>query len=263
MNRAAVIILGGIVLVGVLVIGGGAALVLGGGDGGAGGTPTAVDATPLPVTPTQTATPTPSQTATPTATPTSTRTATATPMGQSETPVPLAEFSERRIEVLVVEALNDWRASEGLEPLVGNGTTAERLREMAREHSVAMANEGEVVHVIDGTTSADRYEDHDLHSLCSWKAAGRDATIDPTNNGYQKTDNALEAIGRTYAGREYDDGQFNGDEQAVARAVVEQWQSELYFPRRLLLPNATHVGVGAEISQSGEVYVTADVCRPR
>jgi len=261
MNRAAVIVLGGIVLVGVLVIGGGAALVLGGGDGGVGGTPTAVDATPLPMTPTQTATPTASQTVT--STEMAASTVTPTPTVRPETPVPLAAFSERRIEVLVVEALNEWRASEGLEPFVGNGTTAERLREMAREHSVAMADEGKVTHVIDGTTSADRYQDRDLHRLCSWKAAGRDATIDPGNNGYQKTDNAFEAVGRTYAGREYDDGQFNGDEQAVARAVVERWQSDLYFPRRLLLPNATHVGVGTEITQSGEVYVTADVCRPR
>jgi len=261
MNRAAVILLGGIVLVGVLVIGGGAALVLGGGDAGAGGTPTAVDATPLPVTPTPTATPTASPTATPTQP--STATVTATPTIAPRTATPQRTFSERRVEVLVVEALNEWRASEGLELLEGNGTTAERLREMAREHSVAMADEGEVTHVIDGTASVDRYERHDLVRLCSWKAAGRNATIDPGNNGYLKTDNAFEAIGRTYAGREYDDGQFNGDEQAVADAIVEQWQSDLYFPRRMLLPNATHVGVGAEITQAGEVYVTADVCRPR
>jgi uncharacterized protein YkwD len=262
MNRAAVILLGGIVLVGVLVIGGGAALVLGGGDAGTGGTPTAVDSTPLPVTPTPTVAPTVS----PTSAPTQSRTLTATvaaPTTTPETATPQRTFSERRIEVLVVEALNEWRASEGFEPLEGNGTTAERLREMAREHSVAMADEGEVTHVIDGTASADRYRRHNLDRLCSWKAAGRNATIDPSNNGYQKTDNAFEAIGRTYAGREYGDGQFNGDEQAVADAIVEQWQSDLYFPRRMLLPNATHVGVGAEITQSAEVYVTADVCRPR
>jgi hypothetical protein len=261
MNRAAVIVLGGVVLVGVLVIGGGAAFVLGGGDGGTGGTPTAVDETPLPVTPTPTATPTASPTAAPTQT--ATATVTASPTTAPPTAVPLSAFSERRIEVLVVRALNDWRASEGLEPLEGNGTTAERLREMAREHSVAMADEGEVTHVIDGTASVDRYESHDLDRLCTWKAAGRNATIDPGNNGYIETDNAFEAVGRSYAGREYDDGQFNGDERAVARTIVEQWQSDLYFPRRMLLPTATHVGVGAEITQSGEVYVTADVCRPR
>lgn len=262
MNRAAVILLGGIVLVGVLVIGGGAALVLGGGgDAGTGGTPTAVDSTPLPVTPTPTATPTATPTPTATATPTATPAPTATT--PPRTPVPLAEFSERRVEVLVVEALNDQRAADGLEPLQGNGTTASRLREMAREHSVAMANEGEVTHVIDGTASADRYENHDLDRLCSWKAAGREAFIDPGNNGYQKTDNALEAIGRTYAGREYGDGQFNADERDVARAIVDGWWSDIYFERRMSLPNATHVGVGAEITQSGEVYVTADVCRPR
>ena len=262
MNRAAVIILGGIVLVGVVVIGGGAVLVLGGGgDADTAGTPTLVDSTPLPVTPTPTVTPTATPTATATAT--STATATATPTARRRTAVPLRAFSERRIEVLVVEALNQWRAGEGLEPLEGNGTTARRLREMARGHSVGMADKAEVTHVVDGNASADRYENHDLFRLCKWKAAGRDAIVDPGNNGYQETDNAFEAIGRTYAGREYGDGQFNGDERAVANAVVEQWQSDLYFPRRLLLPNATHVGVGAEITQSGEVYVTADVCRPR
>jgi|GEM_PF-953618 len=262
MNRAAVILLGGVVLVGVLVIGGGAALVLGGGgDAGSGGTPTAVDSTPLPVTPTPTATPTATATGTATATPTAT--ATAVPTTPPRTPVPLAEFSERRIEVLVVEALNDRRTANGLEPFVGNGTTASRLREMAREHSVAMANEGEVTHVIDGTASLDRYRKHDLDRLCSWKAAGRQAFVDPGQNPYGETDNALEAIGRTYAGREYGDGQFNADERAVARAIVDDWWSDVYFERRLSLPNATHVGVGAELTQSGEVYVTADICRPR
>jgi uncharacterized protein YkwD len=260
-NRVAVYLIGGIVLVGVLVVGGAGYFVFAGlGNADAGGTPTAVDRTSLDPSPTPTATATaaPAATATPTATTTTTPTATTA----RRTAVLPSELDERRVEVLIVEEINDRRTAEGLDPLLGNGTVPERLRAMARDHSVAMADTGRVNHVIDGNASVDRYEDNDLYRLCRWKAEGREAIIAADNNGYAGNESALEAVGHTYAGREYDDGQFNEDEEAVAAAIVEDWYRDYRFERRLMLPNATMVGVGATITQSGEVYATADLCRP-
>ena len=258
-NKSAVYLIGGIVLVGVLVVGGAGYFFFAGlGNADTGGTPTAVDETPLDPSPTPTAAPT--ATPTPTAAPTATPTPTATT--PQRTVVLPDEFDERRVEVLIVEEINERRTAEGLDPLLGNGTVPERLREMVREHSVTMADAGRVNHVIDGNASADRYRDNDLYRLCRWKADGREAIIAADNNGYAANESALEAVGHTYAGREYDEGQFNGDEQAVAAAIVEDWYRDYRFERRLMLPNATMVGVGVTITQSGEVYATADLCRP-
>lgn len=263
-NRVAVYLIGGIVLVGVLVVGGAGYLLFTGlGNADAGGTPTAVDATPLEPSPTPTATATATPAATVTAAPDSTATTTATATVAQRTVVLPSEFDERRVEVLIVEEINERRAAEGLDPLLGNGSVPERLREMAREHSVAMADRGVVNHEIDGNASADRYRDNDLYRLCRWKAEGRQAIIAADNNAYAANESALEAVGHTYAGREYDEGQFNGDEGAVAAAIVEDWFRDYRFERRLMLPNATMVGVGVTITQSGEVYATADLCRPR
>lgn len=264
MNRAAVYLLGAIVLLGVAVVGGGVYFLFGaGGDAGT-GTPTAVDATPLDLTPTSTAqaptsTPT-AQAPTPTATPTAV--GSPTPTEVVRTNILPRRFDRRRIEVLVVEEINERRRAEGLEPLTGNGTVAKRIRTMARNHSVNMADRGAVRHTINGTTSAARYERNDLDRLCRWEATNGEYIISPERNGYEANKSALEAVGRTYAGREYGNGQFNEDERAVAGAVVEQFFSDYRFERRLLLAGATHAGVGAEITQSGEVYVTVDLCNP-
>jgi hypothetical protein len=262
MNRAAVYLLGAIVLLGVAVVGGGVYFLLGvGGDAGT-GTPTAVDATPLDLTPTPTA-----QASTPTAqapTPTGTQTAVGSPTATevARTNILPRRFDRRHIEVLVVEEINERRRAEGLEPLTGNGTVAKRIRTMARNHSVNMADEGKVRHRLNGTTSTARYRNYDLSRACRWDAANGDYIIAPDRNGYEANKSALEAVGRTYAGREYGDGQFNEDERAVAETVVDAFFSNYRFEQRLMLQRATHAGVGAEITQSGEVYVTVDLCNP-
>lgn len=264
-NKAAVILLGGIVVVGVVVIGGVGALVLGVGGGGDAGTPTAVDGTPLPFTPT--AAPTAADGSTPTVTesaPTAARTKTATVTGTA-TDVPRTtilprRFDEGEIETLVARYVNDYREANGYDPLSIDGSTANRVQEMARSHSVGMANEGSVTHVVDGNTSTDRYYDHELYRGCQWESGLRNSIVRADNNGPESNENALETIGRTYAGQEYDDGKFNADESDVARAIVEAWWADDKFERRLTLPNAGSVGVGVEITQSGEVYVTANLC---
>lgn len=260
-NKAAVVLLGGIVLVGVLAVGGVAALVLGVGGGDAAGTQTPVDSTPLPFTPTSAGATTDPPAAADTPTPTATAaTATATETTARRTTVLPRRFDERRIEVLVGRYVNDRRAAAGLDPLALNGSLAGDVGTMARDHSVAMANEGELTHVIDGNASADRYEASDLFRACQWESGLRDSIVSPENNGPESSDNALEAVGFTVAGQPYDDGRFNADEADVARAVVSAWWADSTYERRLTLPEAGSLGVGVEVTQSGEVYVTANLC---
>jgi uncharacterized protein YkwD len=206
-------------------------------------------------TATASATPTPTPTAYPTLTPTatSTPTPTATP---ALTAIPAEAFDEREIERLVGEYVNDRRASEGLDPLDNEGKGVDRLTEMARGHSVQMANVGEAIHRIDGVTSAERYRDHELYDRCRWSS--------PDGNTLRTADdNGLEAVGRTIAGEPYESNgsrQFNGNESAVARAIVESWWETKTYPPRLTYPNADEIGVGVEITRRNDVFVTANVC---
>lgn len=265
-NKVAVVLVGGIVLVAVVVIGGVAALVLGsGGDAGQTGTPTAVEPVPLtttgPASPTATGTPvaTPGRTTTPT--PTATPTATRTPTPQPT--VALSEFDHHRIEVLVVRMINDRRADAGLDTLRSNTTTPRRVREMARGHSNAMAEEGKVAHSINGRTSTDRYTESDLYNTCQWTAEGGEAIIKPDRSTFESGENVLETIGYAKAGREYDDDgerKFHDTNREIAEEIVADWFSDPTFQRRLTLPNARFLGVGVEITRFGEVYATANLC---
>ncbi|ELZ27418.1 hypothetical protein C475_05850 [Halosimplex carlsbadense 2-9-1] len=231
-------------------------------------TATAVDATDLPTlaptatgtaagtataagagTPTET--PTPYPTLTPTPTPTATPTAT-----PALTDLPADAFDEREIERLVGEYINDRRASAGLDPLAVEGQGVDRLAEMARGHSVQMADQGEAIHRVDGVSSVQRYRDHELYDRCKWSSP--DGNTLRTANG-----NALEAVGRTIAGEPYRNNgtrRFNGDESAVAHTIVDSWWNTSTYPPRLSYPNADEVGVGVEITRRNDVFVTANVC---
>jgi len=267
-NRVVVVL--GIVFVGVLAVGGLLAMVLGGapmgGEGGA-ATPAVVDSTPLPPATTAPATGTTAATATsasaptPTAVATSTAaapTATASPT-PARTTVPVEAFDPREIERQVVAAVNDRRAAAGLPALSTSGGAADRLTWMARNHSIAMADEGQATHRIDGRDSADRYRAADLYDRCSWAAE---------NGGYLvKADNPpgnpLEAVGVTTVGQVYTDGgqrRFAGNDTAVARAVVESWwETDTYQPR-LTRAGAERIGVGVELTRANEAFVTATLC---
>lgn len=226
--------------------------------------PTAIEATPLPTleptadgtaTATQTgpatATPTPYPTLTPTPTPTATPTAT-----PELTDVPADSFDEREIERLAGEYINDRREAEGLSTLGVEGVTVDRLTDMARGHSVDMADVGEAIHRIDGRESADRYTDNDLYDSCRWPAAETDSLV-------TADDNKLEAVGSTVAGQPYtedDERRFNGNESAVAHAIVDSWWETSTYRPRLSRPNASVVGVGVELTRRGDVFVTANFC---
>lgn len=267
-NKVAVLLVGGIVVVGVVVIGGVAAFVLGSGGPAGDATPTAVDETPLP-SPTAngpgTATDGPAATPSTTATATVTGTPTATPTATPRPTVLPSEFDDDEIERHIAELINERREADGLDPLRLDGSTSNSVTEMARDHSAAMAEEGEAVHVIDGNTSTDRYHQYELYTTCRWRQPGGESFASSDHNGITGSENGFEAVARTIAGREYeDDGDtfFHRDEEAVAEHIVDEWWNSTLPPYadRLTLPNARHLGVGVEITQYGEVYATANIC---
>jgi uncharacterized protein YkwD len=266
-NKIAVILVGGIILVGVVVIGGVAALVLGDGGTAGTGTPGAVQPTALPTDIAGTATAATAtaggSTVTPTPTPTATATPTATPTPTPQPTVALSEFDHRRIEVLVARMINDRRAEQGLDRLATNSSVANRVRAMARNHSHMMSEEGKLSHTINGKNSTQRYRDNDLFTRCQWQAPGDEAIIKPNVNQFEGNQSALEAVEYAKAGRQYEDGgekKFLRDDRAVARELVEGFWDDIRHRPRLLLDNARYLGVGVEKNQDGEVFVTANLC---
>jgi uncharacterized protein YkwD len=219
-------------------------------------TPTAT-ATPTPTpTPTPTAAPTPTPTAAPTPTPTPTPTATPTATPEpTPTPIPSRRFNATEIGLEVERLVNERRADAGENEFQTSGTLADSVRAMAANHSIAMADAGEVAHTIEGTTTSDRYQDNNLYNTCGWTAEA----------GFFKDPEQryAETIGQTVAGQTHmDDGEqkFHGNETAVAREIVEDWWADDTAREKLLQGNPTRIGVGVEIVRGGEVYVTANIC---
>jgi len=169
----------------------------------------------------------------------------------------------RRFEVAEIESeirrlVDEWREEQGLSPFaLPEGRLVGDLNAMARSHSVAMADAGEVTHTIDNRTSADRYHEFDLYWNCRFKRDNHDYTVTPDRN-------RLEVLAQTYVGRTYttENGRvdYNEDETAVARDVVETWTSNPTFRDRLSYRNVTRIGVGVETTGDNEVYVTGNLC---
>jgi len=213
--------------------------------------------TAAPTTPTSVPTPTgtPKSTASPTATPTATR-----------TPMLIRRFEVAKIESHIRRLVNEWREEQGLsEFALPEGRLVADLNAMARSHSVAMADAGEITHTLDNSSSADRYHEFDLYWNCRFKRANHAYMVTPDRN-------RLEVLAHTYAGRAYATGNgtdtgtgsgeidYNANETAVARDIVETWTSDPDFRERLSYPNATRLGVGIETTRDNEVYVTGNLC---
>jgi len=225
---------------------------------GGAGTPTqtgTVTAAPTTATGVPTPTGTPESTVSPTATPTATR-----------TPMLVRRFEVAKIESNVRRLVNEWREERGLsEFALPEGRLVVDLNAMARSHSVAMANAGEITHTIDNSSSADRYHEFDLYWNCRFKRANHAYIVSPDRN-------RLEVLAHTYAGRAYATGNgtdtetgngeidYNANETAVARDIVETWTSDPDFRERLSYPNATRLGIGIETTRDNEVYVTGNLC---
>lgn len=209
----------------------------GGGDSGTASMPTANNST--------TPTPTPSATAAPTAT--------ATPEERS---VPAREFNEQNISKYVRQYLNEEREAAGVPPFESGLKTEQDLDEMAKGHSEQMAIEGAAIHKIDGVSSRERYQNSGLYDRCTFSSSEGDYIETPDNTRF-------EAVEKTVAGQVYEeDGeeQFNANDKEVARTIVDEWMAWPDYRDRLTLRNANLVGIGIEVTDTGNVYATANIC---
>ncbi|WP_336337937.1 CAP domain-containing protein [Haloarcula brevis] len=203
-----------------------------------------------------TPTATPGATPTPTPTPaadTATPTETATPQQRS---IPAREFNEQNVSDYVRQFLNEEREAAGVPPFESGLQTEEELNEMAKSHSEQMATAGQAIHEIDGVSSKDRYENSGLYDRCTFKSAEGDYIETPDGTDF-------EAVEKTVAGQTYEeDGQerFHATDGEVARKIVDDWMAWPDYRERLTLRNANIVGIGVEITDTGNVYVTANIC---
>jgi hypothetical protein len=175
---------------------------------------------------------------------------------RGRTTVPGRRFDEAEIAREVKELINERRRSAGLEPFRISGSTISNLDDVARSHSIAMADAGYLRHNLEGRSSADRYRDAGLFETCKFPSDQDSVVVDATGN-------RLEVNSKTAAGRAYaDDGQveFSENESQVARDVATDWWDNAVQRDRLSWENAERLGVGIEVTQDGTVYATANVC---
>jgi len=194
-----------------------------------------------------------STTPTPEANGTATPTETATPQQES---IPAREFNEQNVSNYVRQFLNEEREAAGVPPFESGLQTEADLNEMATSHSEQMAIEGKAIHKIDGVSSKDRYEDSGLYDRCTFKSSEGDYIEQPDRNRF-------EAVEKTVAGQTYEDGgeeRFHATDKEVARKIVDDWMAWPDYRERLTLRNANIVGIGVEITDTGNVYVTANIC---
>lgn len=243
-NKTAVGLLGVVVLASL-----GVGILIGMQLGGGGDAPTAT--VPTTDSSTATATPTGHQTA---ANPSGTATPSTTPTDR-QTTIPARQFDEGEIAARLATLVNEERQERNRSSLGTGGKTASRVAAMAVNHSVAMADNGAVAHTVDGVSTRNRYENNDLFERCKFKS--------PEGSYISQPDEDFELIGSTKAGTRYqDDGEerFNGDEQSVARALVDGWLEDEENTERLLVRGPTRMGVGVEVTAGGTVYATVAVC---
>ncbi|WP_436910493.1 hypothetical protein [Halosimplex marinum] len=281
------VVAGAVAAVAVLAVGGIAGAMLLGGGGGT-GTPTPDDADGSddggdgdsePATPTATAaanatangtatngtgngtatafptlTPTSVPTPTATATPTVTPTPTAVP---TRTPILPRKFEEREIELELRRMINDWRRDNGLDPYrEANGSLVKQINEMSLNHSRAMADRDELVYETHGLTVPQRYMAFKLLETCKFKKAGEHYIVSPHKQQFQ-------VIDRSYIGRNYQDSGetvYHENETAVARDIFETWTGNRVYAEVLNYPNANRLGLGIEITEDNEVWVTGNIC---
>ena len=264
-----------VVAVGVVLVGGIAgAMLLGGGDsdgggnagdgsddsgGGSAATPTS-EPTPNGNGAETNGTATPAETAFPTLTPTDDSTPTVTP---TATPVPTRtaklprRFSEREIELELRQLINDWREEQGLDPYTNaNGSLVTEINAMSLNHSVAIAETGELADESKNLTVSERYKAFELYETCKFKEADRQNIVTPDRYRFQVVD-------KTYAGRNFEeDGEtvYLENETQIARNIFETWTGNFYSSDVLSWENSNRLGIGIEITQTNEVWVTGNIC---
>lgn len=191
--------------------------------------------------------------------PNGTANTTATPTAPEErTPIPGRQFNENDVAANLSERLNEWREAEGHPAFETDGNTVDRLNDMAMAHSVAMADEGELTHVIGNESTGDRYHENGLYNACQYQSKDR-AIHQPDHPDPHQ----FEALAETVAGDTYEipnGTQFNEDEEAVAGALLEDLKRNNASTDRIMRSGLTRAGIGVEVTRDGDVYGTIHLC---
>lgn len=226
--------------------------------------------TPAPANNTPTPTPTPSQSPTPTATPsptpeetmapqpptpdaTPTDTPRRTPTSEglapihdqpTQTPQPVSgggdfeSYDTPDLKTALAEQLNQQRSAVGVPEVRTDSSLANRLSQMAQEHSEDMARKREAALEIDGIGPEDRYEEHEIS--CAFQDNNDKLIV-------QEEKIVLVAVTGV-----------SGAENAAA-SVIQQWKSDEKTQRIMTLKNARHAGVGVAVI-NGNAYVVLNFC---
>lgn len=238
-------------LVILLAVGGGGLLV-------ANGSPF-TGATGQPATSTPSATQTPSET--PTDRPTATATQTTVPETETPTPTvstptrtpqltpsertPTTRLNKSRLRRELVAALTDRQDNPQTpvdESMYTTSNIGKQLTAMSMAHSDRMAEYNAVSHVINGSTTQQRYTDYLGEGSCK---------ISSSSGGYILPKTELEGL--------YKHNITASNESAVATNIAESLFFEPSTRRVLTLDGATHLGIGVTIDR-GSVYVAVTVC---
>jgi uncharacterized protein YkwD len=141
---------------------------------------------------------------------------------KKDAPPKQADFKMTRVEKQILEWTNAVRAGEKLPPLAPNPV----LFTIARAHSQNMAKKGEMNHVLDGKTPAQR-------------------TLE---GGYDYA-----KVGENIA---YSDG-------APLKDILDGWMNSKHHRENILRPNFEEIGLGVARNARGEIYFTQLFATPR
>jgi len=155
-------------------------------------------------------------------------------------------LNEQEVERLIHQAVNDYRAEQG----VGELNYDDELAEIARYHSGNMAKDGEIYHTSpDGQTVEDRYE-----------RFGYDCRVPSGDNTYQTSG---ENVAKTYFEEPLTNGDYYRTAEELAEGIVEQWINSDGHRANLVDEDWRGEGIGVSVTEEGgstAVYVTQNFC---
>lgn len=187
--------------------------------------------------------------------------ATATDDAGGELALTGSEFTVAELERNLTREINEWRATDDLEPLgTGPGTTKDDLDAMAREHSARMADAEVVAHEVGNDTTETRYRAHGLDSTCTFTGPDGNSVFLPGNHDDRRQFEwiAGHEVETTFS---QDRGiLFHENESAVATTIVDEWRGDDAVPYGLLSSNYGKAGIDVNVTSQGAVYATVHLC---
>lgn len=172
---------------------------------------------------------------------------------QRQTPVVLSQngYDPAAVERHFIELWNAERKEQGLEPI----SQREDLAKMGAAHSAVMAREGEIGHVEpDGTTIEDRYRNRNLLPECR-------LDIPSSTEYYPGAENAAQTwVDERVTISETGTTTYVSSEEDLAAVLFEIWMNSPPHRRPMFLPATDEAGLGLNITNSGAVYASLEMC---